>query len=129
MAKRQNMGSNQVFYPGYLHLHTPLLNCADFIALSGVQTKLLVDIASQYNGYNNGDLCASLSVLKKRRWNSNDTITNALKVLIARNLIIQTKQGGLGIGPSLYAITWQPINDCKGKLDVKATTNPPRSFK
>jgi hypothetical protein len=131
MTKKNSKGrdSKQITYPGYLHLHKPLLDCADFIALSGVQTKLLIDVASQYNGYNNGDLCASLSVLKKRGWNSNDTITNGLKVLIAKNLIIQTKQGGLGIGPNLYAITWQPIDECKGKLDVAATTSAPRSFK
>jgi hypothetical protein len=131
MAKNKTKGrdSRQLTYPGYLHLHRPLLDCPDFIGLSGVQTKLLIDIASQYNGYNNGDLCASLSVLKKRGWNSNDTISNGLKELTARNLIIQTKQGGLGLGPNLYAITWQPIDECKGKLDVPATTSASRSFK
>ena len=114
---------------GFLHLFRSLLDCDDFIALKGNTIKLLIDIASQYNGYNNGDLCATLSVMKKRGWNSNQQLSKALKELLERNLIIQTKQGGLNMGPNLYAITWQPINECQGKLDMGPTTTPPRSFR
>ena len=121
--------SNAITYKGFLHLHKPLLESSDFISLKGNSIKLLIDIAQQYNGYNNGDLCASLSVMRKRGWNSNQQLSKALKELIDKNLIMQTKQGGLNIGPNLYAITWQPIDDCKGKLDVKPTTLPTRSFK
>ena len=32
------------------------------------------------------------------------------------------------MGPNLYAITWQPIDECGGKLDVKPTTNAPRKL-
>ena len=126
---RRKAKSKAITYPGYLNLHRPLLDCDDFISLKGNSIKLLIDIAQQYNGYNNGDLCASLSIMKKREWNSNQQLSKALKELIDKNLIMQTKQGGLNIGPNLYAITWQPIDDCKGKLDVKPTTLPSRSFK
>ena len=126
---RRKAKSKAITYPGYLNLHRPLLDCDDFISLKGNSIKLLIDIAQQYNGYNNGDLCASLSIMKKRGWNSNQQLSKALKELIDKNLITQTKQGGLNIGPNLYAITWQPIDDCKGKLDVKPTTLPSRSFK
>ena len=121
--------SNTVMYKGFLHLHQPLLDCNDFIALKGNSIKLLIDIGRQFNGYNNGDLCASLSVMRKRGWNSNQQLTKALKELIDKDLIVLTKQGGLNMGPNLYAITWQPIHECKGKLDVKPTKKPPRSFK
>ena len=126
---RRKAKSKAITYPGYLNLHRPLLDCDDFISLKGNSIKLLIDIAQQYNGYNNGDLCASLSIMKKRGWNSNQQLSKALKELIDKNLIMQTKQGGLNIGPNLYAITWQPIDDCKGKLDVKPTTFSSRSFK
>ena len=121
--------NNAITYKGFLHLHKPLLYSSDFISLKGNSIKLLIDIAQQYNGYNNGDLCASLSIMRKRGWNSNQQLSKALKELIDKNLIMQTKQGGLNIGPNLYAITWQPIHECKGKLDVKPTTFPSRSFK
>ena len=126
---RRKAKSKAIIYPGFLSLHRPLLDCSDFISLKGNSIKLLIDIGQQFNGYNNGDLCASLSVMRKRGWNSNQQLSKALKELIDKNLIMQTKQGGLNIGPNLYAITWQPIDDCKGKLDVKPTTLPSRSFK
>lgn len=121
--------SNTIVYKGFFHLHRPLLDCEDFISLKGNSIKLLVDLGRQYNGRNNGDLCASLSVMKKRGWNSNQQLTKALKELLERNLIVQTKQGGLNMGPNLYAITWQPINECQGKLDMGPTTTPPRNFR
>jgi len=106
-----------------------MLETQDFISLKGNSIKLLIDLGYQYNGYNNGDLCASLSVMRKRGWNSNQQLTKALKELLERNLIVQTKQGGLNLGPNLYAITWRPIDECNGKLDANPTTVAPRSFR
>jgi hypothetical protein len=126
MHKRQ---SKAIIYPGFLNLHRGLLECPDFISLKGNSIKLLIDVAQQYNGFNNGDLCAALSVMKKRGWNSNQQLQKALKELLDKNLLMQTRQGGLNVGPSLYAITWQPIDDCNGKLDIDPTSTAPRSFR
>lgn len=128
MAKKKPRG-NAIVYPGFLHLHKPLLESEDFINLKGNSLKMLIDLGAQYNGHNNGDLCAAKSILKKRGWNSNQQIKKALDDLKERNLILQTKQGGRNIGPNLYAITWQPINECGGKLEVEATLQPPRRFR
>ena len=121
--------SNAVIYPGFFSLPNKLLACEDFISLKGNSIKMLIDIGSQYKGRNNGDLCASLSVLRSRGWNSNQQITKALKELLDKNLIMLTRQGGFNMGPNLYAITWQPIDECGGKLDVKPTRTPPRWLK
>ena len=121
--------SKAIMYRGFLHLNRPLLECQDFISLKGNSIKLLIDFGNQYNGYNNGDLCASLSVMRRRGWNSNQQLAKALKELLERNLIVQTKQGGLNLGPNLYAITWQPIDECNGKLDANPTTVAPRNFR
>lgn len=82
--------------------------------------RLLMDIARQYKGFNNGDLCASLSVLKRYGWTSNDTVGRALRELLHYGFIVLTRQGGLH-APNLYALTWKPIDDCGGKLDVPPT--------
>lgn len=82
--------------------------------------KLLLAIARQYNGNNNGDLCASWSILRARGMRSPDTLNRALCELKHYGLIELTRQGGLHV-PSLYALTWLAIDDCKGKLDVSAT--------
>ena len=126
---RRKPKSNAILYPGYLSLHKPLLESEDFKSLKGNSIKLLIDIGQQYNGRNNGDLCASFSVMRPRGWNSNQQLSKALRELLDKDLIILTKQGGLNMGPNLYAITWQPIHECKGKLDVKPTTKPPRLFR
>jgi hypothetical protein len=120
--------NKSIVYKGFFHLHKPLLDCEDFISLKGNSIKLLIDIGRQYNGYNNGDLCAAMSIMKKYGWNSNQQLSKSLKDLLARNLIVLTKQGGLNMGPNLYAITWQPIHECRGKLDVEPTTLSPRKF-
>ena len=97
-------------------------------ACSGTAIKLLCDLARQYNGSNNGDLGASMTVLKPRGWKSSDTLNNALHELRHFGMIVLTRQGGLNM-PSLYAVTWQAIDDCKGKLDCAATTTPPGDWK
>lgn len=84
MAKQKRKGK-AIHYKGYLHLHAPLLQCRDFISLKGNSIKLLIDIGQQYNGYNNGDLCATLSVMRRRGWNSNQQLSKALKELQEKN--------------------------------------------
>lgn len=125
MAKRN---STSITYRGYFHLPDKMTESPDFISLSGSALKLLIDIGRQFNGRNNGDLCASRTILKDRGWNSNSKLSRAIAELVDKGWISKTKQGGMGIGPTLYAITWQPIHDCKGKLDVKATATPARQF-
>jgi hypothetical protein len=112
----------------FLSLPHVVLEHTDFVSLSNKAVKLLVDIAMQYNGNNNGDLCATFSIMKKRNWSSNDQLQKALKELRNKNFVVLTRQGGRKLA-SLYAITWKPIDECKGKLDVKSTKLAPRSFR
>ncbi len=112
----------------FLRLIHPMLEHPNFYTLSATTVKLLIDIAGQYRGNNNGDLCATLSVMKKRGWNSNATITKHVKILIEKGFLIKTRQGGR-TKPSLYAITWEPINICGGKLEVQPTKIAPNTWR
>ena len=96
--------------------------------LSPRGAKLLLDIAVQYNGHNNGDLCAPLSLMKKRSWNSSDQLFKARKELVDRGLIATSRQGGLN-KCSLFALTWFQIDECQGKLDILHTSSPPHYWK
>jgi hypothetical protein len=90
--------------------------------LTPVGYKLLIDLYEQYNGNNNGDLTPAWSVMKKKGWNSKDTLNNARKELINQGFIELTRQGTLRPHScSLYAVTWINIDECNGKLDVKPT--------
>lgn len=101
---------------------------ANWRQCSGTAIKMLCDVARQYNGRNNGDLCGALSLLRKHGWTSPDTVTSALRELRHYGLLLLTRQGGLPLA-SLYALTWQAIDECGGKLDCAPTTVAPGTWK
>ena len=108
---------------GFLHLPHYVTNSDAYRSMNGWGVKMLVDIASQFKGKNNGDFCATWSVMQCRGWKSKGTVDRAVKALLEVGLIEQTRQGGRN-RCSLYGVTWRPIDECKGKLDVKPTKGP-----
>lgn len=100
--------------------------------LGGSAVKLLVELARQFNGYNNGDLTTALSLLRDRGFSSGTTIRKAKDELLNARLIVETRMGiftNPGGRCALYALTWNPINECPGKdLERAATSKPIRVF-
>lgn len=94
---------------------------ANWQSCSGTAIKLLCDVARQFNGKNNGDLCASIGVLRSKGWKSPDTLRWALQELRHYGFLTLTRQGGLNC-PSLYALSWREIDHCGGKLDCAPTS-------
>jgi hypothetical protein len=86
------------------------------------------DLLAQYKGDNNGDLCAAWTLMQPRGWKSKDTLSKALKELLAGDWLEVTRQGGRHKA-TLYGLTFYAIDDCKGKLDVKATGSPRGTWK
>lgn len=122
-------GSPSITYKGFLLVPDCVMNHPNYIKMGYPAKALLLEIAFQFNGRNNGDLQCSRTVMASRGWKSNDVRERALKELEEAGFIVKARQGGRGIGPSLYAITWQPIHECGGKHDLKPTTAAYRSFK
>lgn len=85
---------------------------------------LMIDLYSQYNGFNNGDLSATYKIMRSKGWKSSDQIQKAIKELLNTGWVVKTRQGGLGIGTSLYAVTFHKIDGCKGKIECKPTDKP-----
>lgn len=73
---------------------------------------LVTDIAVQYSGHNNGDLTASISVMRPLGWTSPGTLKALLAEAEHYGLLAKTRQGGLLVGASLFALGWKPINAC-----------------
>ena len=111
----------------FLSIPKDVLSSEAYLSLGGWEVKLLVDIASQFNGKNNGDLTAAYSVMRDRGWNSTGTLNKARKALLDAGLIQETRSGGRH-RCTLYAVTWRGIDECKGKLDVKPTIAPSNLF-
>ncbi|MCW5621416.1 MAG: hypothetical protein KIS79_09955 [Burkholderiales bacterium] len=100
----------------------------EYSRLSPRAVKLLLDLFTQFKGANNGDLCAAFSIMRPLGWTSRDQLHKGLQELLAEGWITVTRQGGKNL-PTLFAVTWLPINECAGKLDVRATSTPLHTWK
>ncbi|KJS09373.1 MAG: hypothetical protein VR73_02760 [Gammaproteobacteria bacterium BRH_c0] len=117
---------------GFAGIPRIVMESSDYMHLSFKAKALLVELAYQYKGNNNGDLTAAPAVLKARGWKRAATISTTVTELVDARLVIKTREGKFlnpGGRCALYAVTWQPVNECPGKnLDVPATITPPRKF-
>ena len=85
-----------------------------FKSLRGNSVKLLLLLASQYKGNNNGDLIITYSFYKSH-FKSSQTMYAARDELEQKGFIATNAYGGMSYGgyktPSLYALTWLPVDD------------------
>lgn len=108
---------------GYAPLYRCVLLSQSYAQLSAYAVKLLNDLLSQYYGSNNGDLCATYSIMVKRGWKSKGTLDRAIKELLESGFIEVSRQGGRNLC-NLYAVTFYAVHECKGKLDIASTAKP-----
>ncbi|OIQ72547.1 hypothetical protein GALL_458260 [mine drainage metagenome] len=104
-----------------------VLDSVAFKGASHPAKALLFDLIRQHSGNNNGRLHLSFSWLESRGWKSRDVIQRARAELIARGLLIQTRQGGLNIGASRYGMTWLHISNFVG-LDIQGKDYHPGAW-
>ena len=123
---RRNKG--RMMTDSFVRIPHHVINHEHFRSLSPRATKLLIDLLAQYRGYNNGDLCAPLSLMRERGWNSSDQLFKAKKELVEKGLIRVSRQGGLN-KCNLYALTWFSIDECDGKLDIASTITAPNDWR
>jgi hypothetical protein len=113
------------------HIAIPVsvLNGAAYLGLNAYARMLLMDIAAQYRGNNNGDLCAPWKLMHPRGWKSEDTLNKAKRSLLEAGLIFETRKGARPNKCSLYALTWCDLDDCGGKLDISKQSFPRSAYK
>jgi hypothetical protein len=102
----------------FLALPRAVLESPAYLGLSPYAVKLLVDLGVQYNGTNNGDLCAVWKFMRRRGWRSQETLAKAKRELLEVQLVVETRKGGRPNRASLYALTFFHLDYCGGKLDV-----------
>ena len=86
-----------------------VLESHNYAKLSTSAVKLLLDLAYQYRGSNNGKLITSWYHLKKRGWRSPVTLHYAVDELMHYGFIVRTRVGGQNV-LSLYAMTWKQVD-------------------
>lgn len=95
---------------GFVALPWAVLDSPAWLDLSHPARSLLLEMARQYRGTNNGQLLLSRAHLSKRGWNSADTITRAKRELLAANLVFETVKGHSPNKASWYALSWYALD-------------------
>ena len=111
-SKRGKITGRSGTSPQRLTIPYWIIKSPHFAALTGSELKLLLDLAVQFNGYNNGNFAIEHV---RNRWRSRTTTQAARDGLVKKGWIVRTRHGGLRMGPDLYAVTWWPVMDCRGK--------------
>lgn len=115
--RRQKGRGSEHSFMGIPHY---IVRSAEFGELEPWPLKLLIELAANFNGKNNGDLSAAFSVLQKRGWNSPGTLNSAIKRLLRDGWLMTSRHGGRN-RCALFALTWWPVDPCEGKwLEIKA---------
>lgn len=106
-----------------------LLRHPNFTRLSPYANKLVMDLARQFSGFNNGYLCASWALMKDCGWRSSHTVQLAMLECEHYRILKRTRQGGLN-KPTLHGFTFRRIDEKHGKpLDVRPTMVPSNEWK
>ncbi|MGA7178747.1 MAG: hypothetical protein WBX11_04055 [Thiobacillaceae bacterium] len=89
-------------------------------SLSFKALALFHHLLTQFNGGNNGNISATLSMMKHFGWASSATLSSAIKELLEHGFIRKTRQGGMGAMKqcSLYAFTHLPVAE-NARLGIK----------
>lgn len=101
--------------PGrYVALPHCVLDSTAYMALSHTAKALLIEVARQRAGGDNGRLLLSQRYLSTRGWHSGDVIQRAKRELLAAKLIYQTVQGHRPNKASWFAVTWHTLDKLPG---------------
>ncbi|MFC3146443.1 hypothetical protein [Piscinibacterium candidicorallinum] len=104
--------------PTFIMLPHVVVESPGYRELTHAARSLLVDLARQFNGKNNGELVACAKALKPLGWTSNQTVSRCLKQLQEVGLIQETRKGAKPNLASLFALTWLDL-DYSPKMDIE----------
>lgn len=119
MARRSKQARPEFISGGYAAIPWAVQDSVSFQGASDKAKSLIHALIRQHSGNNNGHLHLAKKWLYERGWTCHENNSKARNELIERGLIIQTKWGGLNMGPDLFALTWYDITNYVG-LDITA---------
>lgn len=102
-----------------------VLECDELHALKQSARYVLLAIAAQFNGYNNGHMTLTSDDGKRYGIVRPAARSGGLRDLELAGLIVKTHQGGLRpFGPTRWAVPWHPLNYRNGKqIDPSVPTH------
>ena len=121
MAKSYKRSKDKRDGDRYVALPHVVIDSPSYRALGHPARALLIDIARQYTGSNNGRLVACSKYLKPLGWKSNDTVSRALAELKAQNLLTETRMGMRPNRAAWFALAWCSLDKPDG-MDIDPRT-------
>jgi hypothetical protein len=99
---------------GFVALPWSVLDSRAYLGLSHPARSLLLELARQLHGDDNGRLLLSRAHLLPRGWKSADVIQRAKQELLDADLIFETVKGQRPNKASWYAVTWHSLGKPDG---------------
>lgn len=91
-----------------------VIDSTTYRQLGYTSRALLVDLARQYTGTNNGRIVACNKYLKPLGWNSHATVTKSLRELLDSGLLVQTRLGMRPNRAAWFALAWYQLDASQG---------------
>ena len=117
MARKSKKSRPEIISGGYGAIPWRVIDSASFKGATDKAKALLFALMRQHDGFNNGHLHLAKRWLYNQGWTCHENNSKARNELIDRGLVVQTKWGGLNMGPDLFALTWYDISNYVG-LDI-----------
>lgn len=118
-SKRHSTSSRDA--GGFVPIPWMVLDSSAYLTLSHPAKALLLEVARQFHGDDNGRMIVTMAHLKPRGWSSFDTIQRAKQELLDAGLIYETVKGRRPSRASWYALTWLSLDKLDGFDDGAAT--------
>lgn len=115
----------------YYRVQRSIYTSYAFRSLSFKSCTLYHHMLTKFNGGNNGNISATLSIMKHFGWASSATLSCAIKELLEHGFIKKTRQSGMGAMKqcSLYAFTHLPIaENTRLRIKGELATHEYRNF-
>lgn len=98
-----------------------VLTMPEYQVLSSSAKVLMLDLAAQYTGKNNGRLCPAWEVMRRTGWVSKGTLQRARDALLQAPFVVLTRKGHPPRTVDWVAFTWWKL-DYEKSMD--ATVDP-----
>lgn len=94
----------------FIPIPKAVLAMPDFIGLPSGAKVLMLDLAAQYTGKNNGRLCPAWEVMKRSGWVSKGTLQRARDALLEMPFVVHTRKGHPPRTVDWIAFTWWKLD-------------------
>ncbi len=99
---------------GFVAIPWAVLDSEAYKGLSHPAKALMMEVARQFHGDDNGRMLLSGKYLATRGWCSNDVISRAKRELIDAGLIFETVKGQRPNKAGWFAVTWRKLDRIAG---------------